>query len=52
VGLHLDQQLELFEITLDELERDLDLVNQVLEVTLAGAEDSDIIVRRYSFPAV
>jgi hypothetical protein len=50
MGFDLDQQLELFEIALDDLDRDPDLVNQVLEVTLD--EDGEVTVRRYGLPAV
>jgi hypothetical protein len=49
-GFTLDIQLELFEIALDELDRDGDLVNQVLEVTLEGDETQDITIRRYALP--
>ncbi len=50
VGMDLDLQLELFEAALDELHRDDDLVNQVLEVTLTDLGD-EIEVLRYSLPA-
>ena len=50
-GFDLDAQLELFEVALDELDRDPDLVNQVLEVTLEAGGDGDITVRRYALPA-
>jgi hypothetical protein len=45
-----DLQLELFNHALDELYRDSDLVNQVLEVTLTES-CSRIEVRRYKLPA-
>lgn len=51
VGMDLDLQLELFEIALDTLEADSDLVNQVLEITLGDLKDADISVRRYALPA-
>jgi hypothetical protein len=46
-GMDLALQLELFEVALDELAIDPDLVNQVLEVT---ADDDDIHVLRYALP--
>jgi hypothetical protein len=46
--MDLDVQRELFEVALDELERDGDLVNQVLEVETVG--ESEIRIRRYTFP--
>lgn len=49
VGMDLDLQLELFETALDELDRDNDLVNQVLEITLADSAD-EIEVLRYKLP--
>ncbi len=49
-GFDLDQQLELFEIALDELDRTPDLVNQVLEITLEGGQDAEVAVRRYGLP--
>ena len=50
VGMDLDLQLELFEAALDELDRDNDLVNQVLEITLPDPAD-EIEVLRYKLPA-
>lgn len=47
-GMDLDLQLELFEIALDELDRD-DVVNQVLEVNLEEP-DAEIEIRRYRLP--
>jgi hypothetical protein len=47
--MDLDLQLELFEIALDELDRDGDLVNQVLEITLPESGD-EIEVLRYKLP--
>jgi hypothetical protein len=49
VGMDLDLQLELFEVALDELDRDGDLVNQVLEITLPESSD-EIEVLRYKLP--
>jgi hypothetical protein len=48
-GMDLDLQLELFEVALDELDRDDDLVNQVLEVNLEDP-DAEIEIRRYRLP--
>ncbi len=50
VGMDLDLQLELFEIALDELDRDSDLVNQVLEVSLSE-DGNEIGVLRYRLPS-
>jgi hypothetical protein len=49
VGMDPDLQLELFEAALDELDRDEDIVNQVLQVTLRDLED-EIDVSRYQLP--
>jgi len=49
VRMDLDLQLELSEAALDELERDSDLVNQVLEITLPDSAD-EIEVLRYKLP--
>ncbi|HXP73103.1 MAG TPA: DUF5615 family PIN-like protein [Stellaceae bacterium] len=48
VGMDLDQQLELFGVALDELHEDNDLVNQVVEITLAESVDAEIDVIRYT----
>lgn len=50
VGMDLDLQLELFELVLDELDRDGDLINQVLEITLLEA-DGEIDLQRYRLPS-
>jgi hypothetical protein len=47
-GMDLDTMLDLFEIALDELDRDGDLLNHVIEVTATAA---DIHVLRYMLPA-
>jgi hypothetical protein len=47
-GMDLDMQFDLFEEALVELDRDPDLVNQVLEVSLDSADE--IMVRRYALP--
>jgi hypothetical protein len=49
-GFDLDTQRELFAVALDELDRDPDLINQVLEVTLEAGEDEVITIRRYDLP--
>ncbi|HEX3665425.1 MAG TPA: hypothetical protein VHU23_09360 [Rhizomicrobium sp.] len=43
-------QRELFETVLDEIDRDGDLVNQVLEVTLESADADDLLIQRYPLP--
>ena len=47
-GMDLDMMRELFEVALDVLQEDGDLVNQVLEVTL---EADEIHILRYMLPA-
>lgn len=49
VGMDRHQQLELFDKALDELDRDGDLVNQVLEVTRTDSS-GQIEIRRYRLP--
>ncbi len=49
LGMDLDLQLELFEVALDELDHDDNLLNQVLEVNLEDP-DEEIEVRRYRLP--
>lgn len=46
-GMDLDMQMELFEEALNELDRDNDLVNQVLEVSTDGEE---LHILRYGLP--
>jgi hypothetical protein len=48
--MNLDLQLEMFSLALDELERDADLVNQVLEITVLDTDD-EIDILRYRLPA-
>ena len=48
-GMDLDLQLELFGVALDELDRDSDLLNQVLEVILEDL-DEEVEIRRYRLP--
>ena len=50
IGMDLDMQLELFEVALDDLDANSDLVNQVLEVVLEDGDDAEIRVRRYDLP--
>jgi hypothetical protein len=47
--MNLALQLELFEVALDEIDRNSDLVNQVLEITLLDS-DGEIEVDRYKLP--
>jgi hypothetical protein len=51
VGMDLSLQRELFLDVLDELDRDDDLTNQVVEVSLNDAED-EIDLIRYRMPTV
>ena len=50
VGMDLDTQLELFDVALEALAEESDLVNQVLEVTLEEPSGLDIVVSRYALP--
>ena len=47
-GMDRALQLDLFGISLAELESDPDLVNQVIEVTLAAGDDIQVL--RYDLP--
>jgi hypothetical protein len=49
-GMDLEIQRDLFEAVLDEIDRDGDLVNMVLEVTLETIESDEIIIDRYALP--
>lgn len=49
-GMGFARQCELFEIALDAIKENPDLINQVLEVTLETV-DGDAIVTRYPLPA-
>lgn len=51
-GMDLDLQLDLFDAAMDELERDPDLVNQVLEVSAATLAAAEFQIRRYTLPAL
>jgi hypothetical protein len=50
VGMDLDMQLEMFEVALDEIDAQPDLVNQVLEVSLENDADAEMRVVRYALP--
>jgi hypothetical protein len=50
VGMDLHLQLEMFEEALDELDRDDDLVNQALEVSLSDSSQEFGVIR-YKMPA-
>lgn len=50
VGMNTDLQLKLFETALDEIDRNGDLINQVLEITLTELGEG-IQVLRYKLPA-
>jgi hypothetical protein len=50
-GMDIDMQIELFNVALDALEEDGDLINQVLEITLEDANDAEISVVRYALPS-
>lgn len=47
-GMDLDVQIEMFELVLDELADDADLVNQVLEITLEDGEEFRVLRYRLS----
>jgi len=49
-GMDLDMQRDLFEAALDEIDRDGDLVNTVLELTLEITESDEVIINRYALP--
>ena len=48
--MDLDLQLEMFEEVLDELDRNDDLVNEVLEISLSDSSE-EFEVLRYKMPA-
>jgi hypothetical protein len=48
--MDLDLQLEMFEEALDELDRNDDLVNEVLEISLSDSS-AEFEVLRYKMPA-
>jgi hypothetical protein len=49
-GMDLDLQLDLFQAAMQELQRDPDLVNQVLEVSAATLDAAEFTIRRYALP--
>lgn len=50
-GMDLQMQRDLFASILDEIEKDGDLVNKLLEATLADAAADEIVIRRFDLPA-
>jgi hypothetical protein len=48
--MDLDMQRDLFDAALDEIDRDGDLVNVVLELTLETALSDEIVIDRYALP--
>ncbi|HKM73537.1 MAG TPA: hypothetical protein VJX94_26315 [Stellaceae bacterium] len=51
IGMDLDMQIELFQAALDALDEDDDLINRVLEVTLADSSEAELDIVRYALPA-
>jgi hypothetical protein len=51
VGMDLEMQIELFEAALEAVERNGDLINQVIEVRLDHVGDAEIRIMRYAFPS-
>jgi len=49
-GMDLEMQRELFEVVLDEIDQNRDLVNTVLEVTLEIASADEVLIDRYPLP--
>jgi hypothetical protein len=50
IGMDLELQREMFAAVLDELDRDGDMVNQVLEISLPDPED-EFEILRYKLPS-
>jgi hypothetical protein len=50
VGMDLDVQLEMFGVALDELDREADLTNQIMEINLDTWDDDSFEIRRYRLP--
>lgn len=50
VGMDLDIQAELFQAALDILEENDDLINQVIEITLADPSEGNFEIVRYALP--
>jgi hypothetical protein len=50
VGMDIDLQKELFDIALDALGEDEDIINRVIEITLDNLDDATIIVTNYALP--
>lgn len=49
-GMDLEMQRELFEVALNEIDQDGDLLNKVLEVTLEAADAEEVVIDRYPLP--
>jgi predicted nuclease of predicted toxin-antitoxin system len=49
-AMDLQMQIDLFAAILDEIERDGDLVNKVLEATLSEPDSEEIVIERYPLP--
>jgi hypothetical protein len=49
-GMDLQMQRDLFAAILDQIENDDDLVNKVLEATLAEPDSGEIVIQRYPLP--
>ena len=50
VGMDLELQREMFAVALDELDRDSDMINQVLEISSYNPED-ELEILRYKLPS-
>ena len=50
-AMDLELQLDLFDVALEDLARDGDLVNQVLEVTATTSTAAELQLRRYPLPS-
>ena len=50
VGMDLDIQAELFRAALDIIEENDDLINQVIEITLADPSEGNFEIVRYALP--
>jgi hypothetical protein len=48
--MDIDLQKELFDIALDALGEDEDIINRVIEITLDNLDDATIIVTNYALP--
>jgi hypothetical protein len=50
VGMDLGRQRELFEVALDELHTNLNMTNQVLEISLENT-GNELVILRYELPS-